>query len=164
MAITCWHVGTAFIMLLQASRIHHLRKFANEDLDILVIAAKELQKMWASANVIVQGFDRIRNQDTLISASNTCTQLVNTVLGNTTDCSSRGSSATDITANEGDDFDWMRFFPFVSKSTNGIAESLVNGRERGTATRNFLSSNNGMSHDTMLAQYQDLFFPLMTML
>lgn len=154
MAITCWHVGTAFIALLQACRISHLNKFANEDLDILAIAAKELQKMWASANVIVQGFDRLRNADPNSS------QFGGTTANNNSNGATNSSStSTDININDDDDFDWMRFFPFASRSTNGIAESLVIGREQGTATKGFPSPNNELFHDTLLAQYQDLFDP-----
>jgi hypothetical protein len=154
MANTCWHVGTAFIALLQACRIQHLSKSANEDLDIIAIAAKELQKMWASANVIVQGFDRLRHAD---STSNQlgATPVHSSLYGTT----NHNSTTTGIGSNDDDDFDWMRFFPFASKSTNGIAESLVTGRELGTATRGFPSPNNELFHDTLLAQYQDLFDP-----
>lgn len=160
MAITCWHVGTAFIALLQACRIQHLSKFANEDLDILAIAAKELQKMWASANVIVQGFDRLRHADTTNTCLETGAPLGSTTMSNNSNgAASRASTAAGIGINDDDDFDWMRFFPFASKSTNGIAESLVTGREQGTATRGFPSPNNELFHDTLLAQYQDLFDP-----
>lgn len=160
MAITCWHVGTAFIALLQACRIQHLSKFANEDLDILAIAARELQKMWASANVVAQGFDRLRKSD---SASNLCRPNVQldgmTMSSQPNGFVHRDSASNGINTDEDEMFDWMRFFPFVSKSTNGIAESLVTGREQGTATRGFPSPNNELFHDTLLAQYQDLFDP-----
>ena len=151
MAITCWHVGTAFIALLQACRIQHLSKSANEDLDVIAIAAKELQKMWASANVIVQGFDRLRHTDS------TGNQLGATTIHSSLNGTTNHSSSVGVS--DDDDFDWMRFFPFASKSTNGIAESLVTGREQGTATRGFPSPNNESFHDTLLAQYQDLFEP-----
>lgn len=160
MAITCWHVGTAFIALLQACRIQHLSKFANEDLDILAIAAKELQKMWASANVIAQGFDRLRKSDPTSNTSHTSTQLDGMIMTSQPNVSiHRDSASNSISIDEDESFDWMRFFPFVSKSTNGIAESLVTGREQGTATKGFPSPNNELFHDTLLAQYQDLFDP-----
>lgn len=60
MAITCWYTGTAFIPLLQASHIPHLAKDANECLDVLERTAEQLQTMWASANLIVGGFRRLR--------------------------------------------------------------------------------------------------------
>ena len=154
MAITCWHAGTAFIALLQACRIQHLSKSANEDLDIIAIAAKELQKMWASANVIVQGFDRLRHAD--VTGNQLGATTVYSSLNGTTNHS---STMTGIGVNDDEGFDWMRFFPFASKSTNGITESLVTGKEQGTATRGFPSPNNELFHDTLLAQYQDLFDP-----
>ncbi|KAF2854208.1 hypothetical protein T440DRAFT_442756 [Plenodomus tracheiphilus IPT5] len=162
MAITCWHVGTAFIALLQACRIPHLSRSANEDLDILSIAVRELQKMWASANVIAQGFERLRKAQ---SATNVSQQFVTSAgMHNALDADFPQSpglnNLTNSThANLEDDFDWMRFFPFVSKSTGGIAESLLSGRELGTATRGFPSPNNELFHGTLLAQYQDLFDP-----
>ncbi|KAF2463897.1 uncharacterized protein BDR25DRAFT_396952 [Lindgomyces ingoldianus] len=173
MAITCWHVATAFIALLQACRIDHLSKYANEDLDILTHTVKQLQKMWASANVISQGFDRLRGTDmsSVIAADNGGPQigagsisqlsLQHTDAGFPTTSGDMGGSSlpNGHSLPEDDDFDWMRFFPFVTKSTNGIAQSLISGREHGTATRGFPSPNNEVFHDTLLAQYQDLFDP-----
>lgn len=60
MAITCWYTGSAFIPLLQASRIPHLARDANECLDVLERTAEQLQTMWASANLIVGAFRRLR--------------------------------------------------------------------------------------------------------
>ncbi|KAH7406401.1 major facilitator superfamily domain-containing protein [Phaeosphaeria sp. MPI-PUGE-AT-0046c] len=154
MAITCWHVGTAFIALLQACRIPQLSKSANDDLDVLSIAVKELQKMWASANVVAQGFDRLRKPQTVGVAGLEGIEFAesnqdlspHTVLSQT-----RTSYTSAGTSNLGDGFDWMRFFPFVSKSTGGIAESLT--------TRGFPSPNGELFHETLLAQFQDLFDP-----
>ncbi|CAK7222661.1 hypothetical protein SBRCBS47491_004935 [Sporothrix bragantina] len=60
MAITCWYSGMAFAALLQAAQIPELAAEANEALDVLAQAASQLQTMWASANIIRQGFDRLR--------------------------------------------------------------------------------------------------------
>lgn len=157
MAITCWHVGTAFIALLQACRIPHLSRSANEDLEILMIAVRELQKMWASANVVAQGFERLRKAP---SATNLESYPMNSAGGqNALNANFEQSLTNSTNTHFGDDFDWMRFFPFVSKSTGGIAESLLSGRELGTATHGFPSPNNELFHGTLLAQYQDLFDP-----
>ncbi|KAF2033137.1 hypothetical protein EK21DRAFT_109276 [Setomelanomma holmii] len=162
MAITCWHTGTAFIALLQACRIPHLSRFANEDLDILAIAARELQKTWASANVIVQGFERLRKPESSLNSDPNTAGLGGNA-GSANHLQSQDHLLIAITnastTSIDDDFDWMRFFPFVSKSTGGIAESLISGRELGTATRGFPSPNNEPFHNTLLAQYQDLFDP-----
>ena len=115
MAITCWHTGTAFIALLQACRIQHLSKFANEDLDILAIAAKELQKMWASANVIAQGFDRLRKFDLITNSSHATTQLDGMIMPSHSNGSiHRDPGSNGISIDEDESFDWMRFFPFLS--------------------------------------------------
>ncbi|KAF2792851.1 hypothetical protein K505DRAFT_245789 [Melanomma pulvis-pyrius CBS 109.77] len=175
MAITCWHVGTAFIALLQACRIQHLAKYANEDLDILCHTVKQLQQMWASANVIAQGFDRLRKPGSTPTFSNSSetepNPSSNLALGsniapqpNITIPHHRTSSFSqpfshNVHIDDDDEFDWLRFFPFVSKSTNGIVESLISGKEQGTATKGFPSPNNELFHDTLLAQYQDLFDP-----
>ncbi|KAF2820572.1 MFS general substrate transporter [Ophiobolus disseminans] len=157
MAITCWHVGTAFIALLQACRIQHLSKAANEDLDILEFAVRELQKMWASARVVAQGFERLRRPaPSVLSIQKSDSDMNHDGLQLATQSLSTFQAGAESNA---DDFDWMRFFPFVSKSTGGIAESLISGRELGTATRGFPSPNNEIFHDTLLAQYQDLFDP-----
>ena len=166
MAITCWHVGTAFIALLQACRIDHLATFANDDLDILCHTVKQLQQMWASANVIAQGFDRLRKPGSHPTLPGTTTQEHHhddafAPLAEAGPIQHRnGSLSNRLEHDDGeDDFDWMRFFPFASKSTNGIVESFITGKEQGTATRGFPSPNNEIFHDTLLAQYQDLFDP-----
>ncbi|CAK7209659.1 hypothetical protein SCUCBS95973_000515 [Sporothrix curviconia] len=61
MAITCWYSGMAFAALLQAAQIPELAVEANEALDVLAQTASQLQTMWASANIIRQGFDRLRS-------------------------------------------------------------------------------------------------------
>jgi hypothetical protein len=165
MAITCWHVGTAFIALLQACRIEHLAKYANEDLDILSHTVKQLQHMWASANVIARGFDRLRKPGTNPSFTNNngsegnlnATSVSHPVANISHERTS--SPSNNLHLDDDEEFDWLRYFPFVTKSTSGITESLISGKEQGTATRGFPSPNNALFHDTLLAQFQDLFDP-----
>lgn len=162
MAITCWHTGTAFIALLQACRIQHLTKSANEDLDILAIAVGELQKMWASANVVAQGFERLRKRGAAVALGahpSENERSIETSASQHHSLRDLGTFPNEHSHHTDDDFDWMRFFPFVSKATGGIADSLISGRELGTATRGFPSPDNELFHDTLLAQYQDLFDP-----
>jgi len=176
MAITCWYIGTAFIALLQACRIQHLSKYANDDLDILAHTVKQLQNMWASANVIAQGFDRLRQPTTALPTANPArpgssathlspiasahdhfSAIAQPPMSSRIDPGLTGNSPNILP--DDCDFNWVRFFPFVSKSTNEIAENLVSGKEHGTATRGFPSPNNELFHDILLAQYQDLFDP-----
>ncbi|KFY99887.1 hypothetical protein V498_00454 [Pseudogymnoascus sp. VKM F-4517 (FW-2822)] len=172
MAITCWYSGTAFIALLQACHVDHLSRDANKDLDTLVQTVKQLQTMWASANVLVDGFDRLRNQSntTVTSATGVFKPRMptndhplspNNTLG--TPIAPRISSTHVDKIGMGmpdeDNFDWMAFFPFVTSSTNGIAEKLLSERANGSATRGFPSPSNELFHENIMMQYQDLFDP-----
>jgi hypothetical protein len=174
MAITCWYSGTAFIALLQACHVDHLSKDANKDLDTLMQTVKQLQTMWASANVLVDGFDRLRNQ------SNCNTDVVtsgyksriptndhpispNNNMGssNTPKILSAQVDRPGMGMPDENDFDWMEFFPFVTNFTSGIAEKLLSEQANGSATRGFPSPNNELFHENIMMQYQDLFDPFL---
>lgn len=60
MPITCWYSGTAFIALLQACRIREIAAEAEEGLDVLTGMVEQLRGMWGSANVVREGFERLR--------------------------------------------------------------------------------------------------------
>ncbi|KAJ9634500.1 hypothetical protein H2199_008957 [Coniosporium tulheliwenetii] len=136
----------------------------------------QLQNMWASANVIAQGFDRLRQPTTALPTANPArpgssathlspiasahdhfSAIAQPPVSSRIDPGLTGNSPNILP--DDCDFNWVRFFPFVSKSTNEIAENLVSGKEHGTATRGFPSPNNELFHDILLAQYQDLFDP-----
>ncbi|KAF7551090.1 hypothetical protein G7046_g7808 [Stylonectria norvegica] len=167
MAITCWYSGTAFIALLQACRIDQFGQEAEEGLDILTAAVAELQKMWASANVIRQGFDRLRKSRPVRDRTDTELSLSTMGLGPppvllhgedqhfTTQPANLGIPDS---AAEGD---WTLLFPFVTRSTNRITNCLLTDREQGTATRGFPSPDNMVFHENLLNQYQDLLEPFM---
>ncbi|KAJ4244173.1 hypothetical protein NW762_014554 [Fusarium torreyae] len=147
MAITCWYCGTAFIALLQASRIKQFSKEAEEGLDILDQAVGQLQHMWASANVIRQGFERLRALPrTMMHPGRTRATETNS--------GSRGDSNTSSS-----DFDWVRLFPFVTRSTSQIADCLLADNEFGTTTTALPSPENAVFHEDLLNRYQDLLEP-----
>ncbi|KAL1955026.1 hypothetical protein VTO42DRAFT_317 [Malbranchea cinnamomea] len=117
MAITGWYCGTAYIALLQACRIEGLAKAANEDLDILELAGKQLGKMWPTANVFYHGFHRLRamansnDRDATAAAANP-----------------RPLESTEIGAggmNIVNGIDWMEYFPFATTQTSGVAATLL---------------------------------------
>ncbi|QPC72042.1 hypothetical protein HYE68_002794 [Fusarium pseudograminearum] len=143
MAITCWYSGTAFIALLQASRIKQFSQEAEEGLDILDQAVGQLQQMWASANVIRQGFERLRALPR---------SMMHTGKGRAT--ASNGSS--DGPSN---DFDWKLLFPFVTRSTSRIADCLLADDEFGTTTTALPSPENAVFHEDLLNRYHDLLEP-----
>jgi hypothetical protein len=163
MAVTCWYSGTAFIALLQATRIQELSKEANENLDVLVHAVSQLQQMWASANAIRQGFDRLRGSYARMGTSSIKYGESSAVgppetLSGRDDHAFPVQPATPSIPTQDKDFDWTELFPFVSPSTNKIAEVLLNGKEHGTATR-LPSPENILFQDALFSQYQDLVEP-----
>lgn len=172
MAITCWYSGTAFIALLQACHVDHLTKDANKDLEILEQAVKQLQTMWASANVLVDGFQRLRSQSNVaITLAATATKSRMSTNGRPLSSNNNlgGPSAPGILSAQAgklgmgmpdeDNFDWMAFFPFVTSATSGIAEKLLSEQANGSATRGFPSPSNELFHENIMMQYEDLFDP-----
>ncbi|KAI1046182.1 hypothetical protein LB505_008947 [Fusarium chuoi] len=143
MAITCWYSGTAFIALLQASRIKQFSQEAEEGLDILDQAVGQLQQMWASANVIRQGFERLRALPRSMMHA-----------GKGRAAGSNGSG--DVPSN---DFDWKLLFPFVTRSTSRIADCLLADDEFGTTATALPSPENAVFHEDLLNRYHDLLEP-----
>lgn len=167
MAITCWYTGTAFIPLLQASHFPHLSKDANECLDILERTVEQLNTMWASANVIRGGFQRLRNtsEETSERVAQLGKQPTETQRAPAT--SARFSQVSDALLTTGggsgtlpvqeDEFDWTTLFPFVTRETSSIADSILTGREQGVITRAFPSPENTLFHEALMTQFDDLF-------
>lgn len=167
MAITCWYTGTAFIPLLQASQFPHMAKEANECLDILERMAEQLKTMWASANVIRMGFQRLRHTTGHTLDRNNNPTLPNVPTGERIEQPmepARSHSLPGETINISnnaekrvDDMDWTALFPFVTRQTSGIADSLLSGREQGTITRAFPSPEHALFHEALMTQFDDLF-------
>uniref|UniRef100_A0A8H7KDM6 Xylanolytic transcriptional activator regulatory domain-containing protein n=1 Tax=Bionectria ochroleuca TaxID=29856 RepID=A0A8H7KDM6_BIOOC len=140
---------TAFIALLQASRIKQFSQEAEEGLDILDQAVAQLQNMWASANVIRQGFERLRALPRTMMHPGRTRASGNDGQNN----GGRGASNMSI------DFDWSRLFPFVTRSTGRIADCLLADNEFGTTTTALPSPENAIFHEDLLNRYQDLLEP-----
>lgn len=130
MAISCWYTGTAFIPLLQATKMPELAFYAEEELDILQSTVTELKKMWASADVIKGGIERLRQNNAGAVSQNRVT-------------------SRDVS----DDFDWKELFPFVTMETGGIAACLLNDDANGHVTRGFPSPVNMAFYEDMQNQY-----------
>ncbi|CAK7203319.1 hypothetical protein SEUCBS139899_006050 [Sporothrix eucalyptigena] len=183
MAITCWYSGMAFAALVQAAQIPELAAEANEALDVLAQAASQLQTMWASANIIRQGFDRLRgsvggshaNAATMIRYRDVQLPVVETgdaasgvggVAGGTginrpadfPPTATTPGAAPGIADTQDLDFDWVDFFPFVTPATNKIAEVLLNGKGHGPATR-LPSPEDLLFQDAIFSNYQDIVEP-----
>jgi hypothetical protein len=168
MAITCWYSGTAFIALLQASRIENLAKDANNGLDILTNAVEQLQQMWGSANVIRQGFSRLRRSGGPVMNENTIGlgaidgALPLHPIGSKQATDSHVFLDNETAHNSSDlaqeDFNWTALFPFVTRSTSAISEALLSGSEPGRVTR-FTSPENMLFQETFITDYQGLLEP-----
>lgn len=166
MAITCWYTGSAFIPLLQASHIPHLAKDANECLDVLERTAEQLQTMWASANLIVGGFRRLRKSAREAAARNApdrtptlCSSASHSGREREDSISTpvMGTSTSGSYRTNGETFDWLTLFPFVTHDTSSIVASLLNDRDQGVVTRVFPSPENTMYHESLMSQLDDLF-------
>lgn len=170
MAITCWYTGSAFIPLLQASHIPHLAKDANECLDVLERTAEQLQTMWASANLIVGAFRRLRRttpeatartaaeKDPSAHQQTTTSQRSHEGEGSTSlPTPVMGGSTGDKPGESGAAFDWLTLFPFVTHETSKIVASLLNDRDHGVVTRVFPSPENTMYHEALMTQLDDMF-------
>lgn len=155
MAITCWYTGTAFVALLQGRSVRGLTG-VEEELDVLESAAKQLQHMWASANVLMEGFRRLRTKEPATIANKTSHGLTGTAHQPHL---SRSRHAGVGGTNSAEELDWAPFFPFVTPLTNSIAAQLLSNRANGTATRGFPSPSNEGFHEAIMMQYQDLFDP-----
>lgn len=153
MAITCWYAGMAFIALLQACRIEEFAKEAQEDLDILDRAVEQLQQIWATANVIRGGFERMRKTNGPGSMNGTTYRFSAE--------SSAENASTDAAGvfpnpTRAEDFDWTLLFPFVTPVTNRIAGVLLHEKAQGTFMQTPAVSP---FVDTLWMQYQDLLQP-----
>jgi hypothetical protein len=157
MAINCWYIGTAYIALLQASNIEHFAKEAHEGLDILERMAQQLETMWGSAEVIRQGFERLRRTCSPQSSNSMLQSFPAASLTNyhgfTSDHSrSFRQGSTDLDGG----FDWTSLFPFVSPETNKIAQLLL-GDQRHT---NLQTPADSPLREAWWNQYQDLLQPV----
>lgn len=117
MPITCWYTGMGFIALLPASRSEHLKDGANADLEILVLAIKQLKTMWGTAGVFEQTFDRLRGTNRILTPED----FPNRHLSN--DQSTRALHSEEQVLQSG--VDWMDYFPFVTPQTSIVAEKLL---------------------------------------
>lgn len=151
-AISCWYCGTAFIPLLQASRVPGLSKDAKASLDILESTVQQLQRMWATANVIQAGFKRLRSMATESSRNGTLPlQPIDLAATNPTreDSLHVGSGGV-----EG--FDWTALFPFATHQTSDIADILLKDNEEGMFNHVF-PSDSTMFHEALMTQFNDPF-------
>ncbi|KAL4945773.1 hypothetical protein BDV06DRAFT_219017 [Aspergillus oleicola] len=155
MAITGWYTSMAFIALLQATRLDGLAAPANEDLDILTMAVDQLRKMWPTANIFYNGFQRLRpsaaGAEALLSLSNSDQPQQPHQGASYPGLDSASVSAAQNVRQENpiEEIDWMEYFPFATVQTSGVAERLLT-----PLTANLVLDD--MFPETVV-QFQDLF-------
>ncbi|KAL4804107.1 fungal-specific transcription factor domain-containing protein [Aspergillus unguis] len=142
MAITGWYTSMAFIALLQAVRVDGLTGPGNEDLDVLVLAVDQLRKMWPTANIFHEGFQRLRpalgspdHGIEPVSSFNGPVPSLNDGAGaeallslsNSEPMPPPGPARPPVPRDENaiGGIDWMEYFPFASPQTSGVAERLL---------------------------------------
>jgi hypothetical protein len=159
MAITCWYCGTAFIALLQANRIEQFTKEAQDGLDVLDRAVEQLQNMWASANVIRGGFERLRRTYSPENTTGTMHQFSGDYHGTSRDPNGKASVPLEAVnrqiSHPADDLDWHKLFPFVTPSTSRIAALLLTDKAHGTIQ----TPADSPFPEGLWNQYQDMLQP-----
>ncbi|PVH76486.1 hypothetical protein DL98DRAFT_641363 [Cadophora sp. DSE1049] len=112
MPVSGWICGIATLALLRASRIQQLTQHAEDDINILVIALKELRVSYPVADMFLQGFERLRSEN----------------------AGSRNEGALNVETNDStvgisNGVDWIQYFPNVTAQTSGLAKALLSGQQ-----------------------------------
>lgn len=149
MAITCWYTGTAYIALLQAAKIEQFAQEAQDNLDVMDRAAKELEKMWGSARIICEGFTRLRKTHTPRGSQ----QFADGKFQGDTGTAMQQTSH-DVLYEE-HAFDWTLLFPFVTSATSRIAQMLLSKHGQGKLQ----TPADSPFREAYWNQYQDLLLP-----
>lgn len=170
MAITCWYCGTAFIALLQGSRIPQFAEESEEGIAVLTSMVEQLQKMWPSANVIRKGFDRMRSESCasqhparpqparpLADSSGLAVGSVihDDPVGPPPHAAAAGHQQNDTSG--------LSLLPFVTPSTSRIAECLLNNHVSGNVTRGMPSPGNTCFYENVMQEYHGFLDPLLAM-
>lgn len=133
MPITSWYCGVSFIALVSASRDPVLGDAVKADLEIITLMCDQLRRMWASAQVIYGGFERLRaaaERESEAASNQPAATSLTSPYANTT-----GGSLDGPSPNAGI-FDWICYFPFATKETSRTVELLLEMRENDNSWTN----------------------------
>lgn len=161
MAITCWYCGTAFIALLQGSRISQFAKEAEDGMAILTSMVEQLQKMWPSANVIRQGFDRMKRNVPVDGSTALSSEQPSNHRQWDSPSGEVGNFQSGHSRDE-DELDWTSLLPFATSSTGQIAECLLRNKKSGDATRGMPSPANTFFYENVMNEFHDFLDPLLS--
>lgn len=167
MAITCWYCGTAFIALLQGSRIPQFAQDSEEGIAVLTSMVEQLQKMWPSANVIRKGFDRMRSQSSASQPARPQPALPldssRLAVGSVIQDDPAGPPRATEAGHRQNDTSGLSLLPFVTPSTSRIAECLLNNHMSGNVTRGMPSPGNTFFYENVMQEYHGFLDPLLAM-
>lgn len=170
MAITCWYCGTAFIALLQGSRIPQFAQDSEEGIAVLTSMVEQLQKMWPSANVIRKGFDRMRNEGSASRPARPQPAMppddprLQAAVGGAAHGDPVGPPPHATAAgHQQNDTGGLSLLPFVTPSTSRIAECLLNNHMSGNVTRGMPSPGNTFFYENVMQEYNGFLDPLLAM-
>lgn len=128
MPITSWYCGVSYITLLAASKDPALKEAVQADMEIIVLMCDQLRKMWASANVIYLGFERLR------SMAENDSRVPSALSSNRASVAPQGidltTQRTDQTLNGPSHVDWIDYFPFAANETSKTVEILLELRQK----------------------------------
>lgn len=113
--VSSWYISIAILALLDARRIDCLNESATEEINLLILALKELSRFWHSAKMFLTGFNKLLNSSsspereiTNISSTETYTSTI---------------TLTDLTAVDG--VNYLDFFPGATTETNRLFKVLL---------------------------------------
>jgi hypothetical protein len=124
MPITSWYSAVSFIALLSASQDPNLAEAANEDLEAVTLMCQELSKMWASADVICKGFNRLR--DSVKKPHETAARPGTTVSPGRGQSSNPSPTEHFYTTGS---LDWAMYFPFATAKTSKLTGILLASKD-----------------------------------
>lgn len=113
MPVSGWICGIATLALLRASRHSQLTHHAEEDIKILVIALTELRVSYPVADMFLQGYNRLRACERVLTDADA-----------SNDDEDFYTNTNNPTAG-GDGVDWVRYFPYMTTQTSGLAGVLM---------------------------------------
>lgn len=133
--VSGWYISVAILALLHARRIDCLSEGATEQINVLVLALKELSKFWHSSRMFLTGFNKLLQKTSWASTGRESTHNLDM---NDMDDDSRGTSEmvsaidprstavltlTDLTAVDG--VNYLDFFPGATTDTNALFRVLM---------------------------------------
>ncbi|KIX03815.1 uncharacterized protein Z518_07368 [Rhinocladiella mackenziei CBS 650.93] len=107
-----WYISIAALALLHARQVECLRDGANEQLDVLFLALKEMSKLWHSSKMFLVGFEKLLNGLPPNNRSGRGAAHSITV-----------SALTDLTHEDG--INYLDFFPGTSSETSQVFMTLL---------------------------------------